>query len=75
MVDYVSSATAAQQLGVSRRTVSRAAKSRGIGIFVDGRLVAIDPKDIAKIRPFIHATPGNPDWIARSRKARKAQAQ
>jgi hypothetical protein len=73
MIEYVSSAKAAEQLGVSPRTVSRAAKSRGIGVFVDGRLVAIDPRDIAKIRPFIHSTPGNPDWIARSRELRRAK--
>lgn len=65
MIEYVSSATAAERLGVSRRTVSRAAHAKGIGIFVDGRLVAIDPRDIEKIKPLLHETPGNPNWIAR----------
>ena len=68
MIEYVSMATAAERLGVSRRTVCRAAKSKGIGIFVDGRLVAIDPRDIDKIKPLIHATPGNPNWIAQRSK-------
>jgi predicted DNA-binding protein (UPF0251 family) len=68
IAEYVSSTTAAQKLGVSRRTVSRAAKSCGLGIFVEGRLVAISPKDIDRIRPAIHSTPGNPNWIANKKK-------
>lgn len=74
IIEYVSTATAAERLGVSRRTVSRAARSRGIGIFVEGRLVAIDPRDIDKIKPLLHATPGNPNWIARASNQKKRRA-
>lgn len=66
-IQYLSAASVATALGVSRSTVSRAARATSVGVFVDGRLVAVDPKDIDKLRPLIHATPGNPNWIAKRR--------
>jgi DNA-binding LacI/PurR family transcriptional regulator len=73
MVEYVTPSKAAESLGVSRSTVSRAARSGGVGVFVEGRLVAISPNDIDKIKPFIHQTPGNPNWIARAQKQQKSR--
>lgn len=71
MIEYLSLASVATSLGVSRSTVSRAARATSVGVFVNGRLVAVDPKDVDKLRPFIHETPGNPNWIAKRRVAPK----
>lgn len=67
-VVYVSGQEAARRLGTTSATVSRAARKARVGIVVeDGRLVAIAASDVEKLRPHIHGTPGNPDWIAAGR--------
>jgi len=75
-IDYMSASGAAEKLGVSRSSVARAARSQGVGIFVDGRLVAIDPRDLDRMKPALRETPGNPNWIAlrgKTTKRRKKQ--
>lgn len=71
---YVDIAQAATMLGCSRSTAARAAKSARAGVFVAGpsglRLVAIDRRELARLRPFIHETPGNPNMIAAGRASR-----
>jgi hypothetical protein len=64
-VVYISGQEAAKRLGVAPITVSRVARRAGIGVFVeDGRLAALATTDLPKLQPFIHATAGNPVWIA-----------
>ena len=62
---YISGQEAAKRLGVAPITVSRIARREGIGIIVEGgRLAALAITDLQLIRPHIHETSGNPDWIA-----------
>jgi excisionase family DNA binding protein len=62
---YFSTRQAAEKLRCSARTISRAAKKANAGIyFIDGRLAALAPSDLAVIQPLIHETSGNPNWIA-----------
>ena len=44
---------------------------------MDGRLVAIDPRDLDRMKPALRETPGNPNWIAlrgKTTKRRKKQS-
>jgi hypothetical protein len=68
-VVYLTTAEAAAKLGVCKKTVARAARRAGLGVFVAGgrRLAALHPADVAKMRGVIHETPGNPAWIAAAR--------
>lgn len=62
---YYSTRQAAERLGCSAKTISRAAKKSGRGIyFIGGRLAALSPADLAALKPHIHETSGNPNWIA-----------
>lgn len=62
---YISGQEAARRLGVAAITVSRIARREGIGIIVeDGRLAALAITDLQLIKPLIHETSGNPNWIA-----------
>ena len=69
---YISGQEAARRLGVAPITISRVARRTGIGVFVeDVRLAALATTDLPRIKPHIHATSGNPVWIAtRGKKAR-----
>jgi hypothetical protein len=68
-VVYLSMESAAKRLGCSSPTVRRIAKSRGVGILADGeRIVAVAEHELPLIQPFIHATSGNPVWIAAAKK-------
>ena len=61
---YYSTRQAAERLGCSAKTISRAAKKTGRGIyFIGGRLAALSPADLAALKPHIHETSGNPNWI------------
>lgn len=75
-IDYMSASGAAAKLGVSRSSVSRVARAQGVGIFVDGRLVALDPRDLDRLKPALRETPGNPNWIAlRGKGAKRRKKQ
>lgn len=64
-VVYISGQEAARRLGCAPITVSRIARQHGIGVIVeDGRLAALATTDLPRIKPYLHATPGNPVWIA-----------
>ena len=71
MSGYVSASAAAKMVGCSRSSICRAAKKGGLGVFAGTRLAAISISDIEKIRPLIHATAGNPNWIAAKKNERK----
>jgi hypothetical protein len=75
-IEYMSASGAASKLGVSRSSVARAARSQGVGIFVEGRLVALDPRDLDRMKPALRETPGNPNWIAlRGKTAKRKKKQ
>lgn len=65
-VVYLTSSEAAEKLGCSVKTVTRAARRAGCGVFVHGgnRLAALHPADLIKMKSVIHETSGNPVWIA-----------
>ena len=68
-VVYISGQEAAKRLGVAPITISRVARRTGIGVFVeDGRLAALATTDLPRLQPYIHATAGNPVWIAAAKK-------
>jgi excisionase family DNA binding protein len=70
-VVYLSMESAAKRLGCSSPTVRRVAKSRGLGILADGeRIVAVAEHELPLLKPYIHATSGNPVWIAAAKKKR-----
>jgi hypothetical protein len=72
---YYSTRQAAEKLGCSAKTISRAAKKANVGIhFINGRLAALAPADLMMIQPFIHETSGNPVWIAAGKKPRRKRA-
>lgn len=74
MIEYLTASEAARELGVSVNSIGRAAREKRIGIFAGGRLVAIAPGDLPAIKTAMHATPGNPNWIAaRGKVAAKPQ--
>lgn len=64
MIEYLTASEAARRLGVSVNSIGRAAREKSIGIFAGGRLVAVHPADIERLKPALHSTPGNPNWIA-----------
>lgn len=71
-VGYYSTRQAAAKLGCSEKTISRAARRSGIGIyFIGGRLAALAPTDLTALRSVIHETSGNPNWIAAGQAAKK----
>jgi hypothetical protein len=72
MIEYLTTREAAQRLGVSPNSIGRAARTQQVGVFAGGRLVAIAPSDLERLKPALHDTPGNPIWIA-SAKTRKPQ--
>ena len=74
MTEYLTASEAARRLNVSVNSIGRAAREQQIGIFAGGRLVALAPSDIDKLRPALHATPGNPNWIAGRGKTVKKRA-
>lgn len=74
MTEYLTASEAARQLGVSVNSIGRAAREKRLGIFAGGRLVAVAPADLSKLKASVHATPGNPNWIAaRGKSAVKAK--
>lgn len=73
-MNHFTATLAAKMLECSRSSVCRAAKASGAGIYANGRLVAITQNDLKKIKPFIHETSGNPDWIAAGKKKKKRPA-
>lgn len=75
-VVYISGQEAARRLGVAPITISRVARRTGIGVFVeDGRLAALATTDLPRIKPHIHATSGNPVWIATRGKKSRAKTR
>ena len=75
-VVYISGQEAARRLGVAPITISRVARRTGIGVFVeDGRLAALATTDLPRIKPHIHATSGNPLWIAARGKKSRAKTR
>ena len=66
IVVYLTSSEAAEKLGCSVKTVTRAARRAGVGVFVHGgnRLAALHPSDLTRMKSVIHESSGNPDWIA-----------
>jgi excisionase family DNA binding protein len=64
-IEYLSMEEAAKRLSCSPPTVRRIAKQRGLGVRVqNGRIVAIATHELPLLKPFIHETSGNPNWIA-----------
>lgn len=73
-VVYISGQEAARRLGVAPITISRVARRTGIGVFVeDGRLAALATHDLPRLKPHIHGTSGNPEWIAARGKKLRAK--
>lgn len=72
-VVYLTSHEAAEKLGCAVKTITRAARKVGCGVFVHGgeRLAALHPADVAKLRTVIQPTAGNPTWIADAVKRRR----
>lgn len=69
---YYSTRQAAAKLNCSAKTISRAAQRAGVGIhFINGRLAALSPADLVALKPHIHETSGNPDWIAAGRSKKR----
>ena len=71
-VPYLSPVEAAEQLGCSINTVGRAARRAAIGVYTHGgkKLAALHPKELARLRTHVHATSGNPVWIAAAKPKR-----
>ena len=63
---YLSIGEVAAKLGCGHSTVCRAATAArcGVRLASSKRLVALTLDDVAKLRPHVHATAGNPVWIA-----------
>jgi hypothetical protein len=73
-VVYISGQEAARRLGCASITVSRVARKHRIGVIVeDGRLAALSESDLTRLRPLIHQSRGNPDWIAAGVARKKRQ--
>ena len=70
MIHILTLADAAKLIGCSKATISRAAHTADVGFVAGNRLMGFTRSDVAKIKPYVHETPGNPDWIALKRKAR-----
>jgi hypothetical protein len=71
MIQILTLGDAAKMLKCSKATVSRAAHNVGVGYVAGTRLMGFAKDDIARLRPAIHETPGNPTWIARSRRRKR----
>jgi hypothetical protein len=64
-VTYISMQGAAKRLGCSSPTVRRVARQCGLGITTEkNRIVALALHELPLLKPHIHETSGNPDWIA-----------
>lgn len=65
-VVYLTSHEAAEKLGCSVKTITRAARRVGCGVFVHGgnRLAALHPSDLKRMKEVIQPSSGNPLWIA-----------
>ena len=62
---WLSTSDVAVRIGCCSRTVSRAARRAGVGVYLKcGRLVAIAADDVPAIRSVVHAAAGNPNWIS-----------
>jgi len=62
---YYSAHQAAERLGCSVKTISRAARRADVGVWlISGRLAALSPANAAALKLQIHETSGNPNWIA-----------
>lgn len=73
-VVYLSTLEAAKKLKCSQTTVRRVAKRHAVGIHVAGnRLVALAERDVLALKDLIHATSGNPNWIAKRGRTRTAR--
>jgi len=72
-VPYLSPTEVATKLGVSVNTIGRAARKAGCGVYTHGgdKLAALHPAEVASLKTHIHATSGNPAWIAAFKKKRK----
>lgn len=69
---FYSTREAAEMLGCSPRTVSRAAKRAKIGLtYASGRMAALAKADIDRLKGHIHESSGNPNWIAAAKKKKK----
>ena len=66
-LNYLTATEVAKRLGCSTNSVGRAAREAGVGVLAGGRIVAVAPEDVSKLSRLIHATPGNPVWIAAKR--------
>jgi len=74
VVPYLSPIEAAEKLGCSPNTIGRAARRASVGVYTHGgqKLAALHPRDVASLKAVVHATSGNPVWIAAARKRRKS---
>jgi hypothetical protein len=70
MIHILTLADVAKLIGCSKATVSRAAHTAKVGFVAGNRLMGFTKDDIVKIKPYVHETAGNPDWIALKRKRR-----
>lgn len=74
-VVYISGQEAARRLGCAHTTVSRVARSNGIGVIVeDGRLAALATTDLPTLKAYIKPTSGNPVWIASAKTKRRRKS-
>ena len=64
---YFDATDAGKLIGCDRRTVCRIAKNLDVGIFIKGRLVAINTTDLDAVKRSVQKGPGNPQWIAMGR--------
>lgn len=71
MIQILTLGDAAKMLRCSKATISRAAHNVGVGYMAGVRLMGFAKEDIPKLRPAIHETSGNPNWIARSRRRKR----
>jgi predicted XRE-type DNA-binding protein len=61
MITYMlSPAEIAEQVGVTRQSVSRVARQIGVGVIAGGRLVAVSKQDAIKLKKSLHLRPGKP---------------
>lgn len=74
-VVYLTSHEAAERLQCSVKTITRAARRAGCGVFVHGgnRLAALHPADLKRMREVIQPTSGNPVWIAAAAEKKPAR--
>jgi hypothetical protein len=72
-VPYLSPVEVAEKLGCSINTVGRAARRAALGVYTHGgkKLAALHPNELARLRTHVHATSGNPVWIAAKRPTKR----